>query len=98
MFSPHLKNGAIVQVAAASEYSNMEAFRRAILALRLETHLDPEPSVRFSASQQRARARIHLGADNEGGWQSQSTMRIPLMKPVIEDLKFLGEKFEISFM
>ena len=54
LFSPHLKNGAIVQVAAASEYSNMEAFRRAILALPLETHLDPEPSVRFQSLRGRA--------------------------------------------
>jgi hypothetical protein len=49
LFSPHLKNGAIVQVAAASEYSNMETFRRAILALRLETRLEPEPAVRFQS-------------------------------------------------
>jgi hypothetical protein len=54
LFSPHLKNGAIVQVAAASEYSNMEAFRKAILALPLETHLDPEPSIRFHSLRGRA--------------------------------------------
>ncbi|HMC61134.1 MAG TPA: hypothetical protein VKJ01_18230, partial [Candidatus Solibacter sp.] len=47
LFSPYLKNGMVVQVAARSEYPNMEAFRRAILALKLEFELDPTPSVRF---------------------------------------------------
>jgi hypothetical protein len=47
LFSPYLKNGVIVQVAAASEFSGMEAFRRAILGLPLDIRLDPEPSVRF---------------------------------------------------
>ena len=47
MFSPYLKNGMIVQVAAASEYADMDAFRRAILALPLEMKIDPVPEVRF---------------------------------------------------
>jgi hypothetical protein len=47
MFSPYLKNGAIVQVAARSEFADMQAFRRAILALPLEFKLTPVPSVHF---------------------------------------------------
>ena len=47
MFSPFLKNGMVVQVAARSEFASLEAFRRAILALHLEHKLDPVPSVRF---------------------------------------------------
>ncbi|HLJ17226.1 MAG TPA: hypothetical protein VKV15_22215 [Bryobacteraceae bacterium] len=47
LFSPYLKNGVIVQVAAQSEYASMEAFREAILALPLQTNLQPEPHVRF---------------------------------------------------
>ena len=47
LFSPYLKNGMVVQVAARSEYPDMHAFRRAILALPLEFQLDPVPSVRF---------------------------------------------------
>lgn len=47
LFSPHLKNGAIVQVAAASEFPTMDAFRRAILALKLQVKLDSTPSVTF---------------------------------------------------
>ena len=47
LFSPYLKNGIVVQVAARSEFSGMAAFRRAILALPLEFSLDPAPSVRF---------------------------------------------------
>jgi hypothetical protein len=47
LFSPYLKNGMVVQVAARSEYTDMEAFRRAILTLPLEVQLSPLPSVRF---------------------------------------------------
>jgi hypothetical protein len=47
LFSPYLRNGAIVQVAPAKEFGGMDAFRGAILKLRLETRLEPAPSVRF---------------------------------------------------
>jgi hypothetical protein len=47
LFSPYLKNGIVVQVAARSEFADMPAFRRAILALPLEFQLDPAPSIRF---------------------------------------------------
>jgi hypothetical protein len=47
LFSPYLENGMVVQVAARSEYNDMESFRRAILALPLEFKLNPVPSVRF---------------------------------------------------
>lgn len=47
LFSPHLRNGTVVQVASASEFTNLEAFRQAILRLPLEFKLDPVPSVRF---------------------------------------------------
>jgi hypothetical protein len=46
-FSPYRQNGAVVQVAAASEYPDMDAFRRAILALPLEMKTSPTPFVRF---------------------------------------------------
>ncbi len=47
LFSPYLKNGMVVQIAARSEFPSMAAFRNAILALPLEFHLEPAPSVRF---------------------------------------------------
>jgi len=47
LFSPYVKNGMVVQVAARSEYPNLEAFRRAILALPIEITIDPVPAVRF---------------------------------------------------
>jgi hypothetical protein len=47
LFSPYLKNGIVVQVAARSEFADMPAFRGAILALPLEFQLEPTPSVRF---------------------------------------------------
>ncbi|HKD05092.1 MAG TPA: hypothetical protein VKB79_04240 [Bryobacteraceae bacterium] len=47
LFSPELKNGVVVQVAAASEYPDLEAFGRSIKALPLEIHTDPVPRVVF---------------------------------------------------
>jgi hypothetical protein len=47
MFSPYLKNGMVVQVAARSEFADIDAFRRAILALPFEKRLEGRPSVRF---------------------------------------------------
>ncbi|MGJ5817222.1 hypothetical protein [Paludibaculum fermentans] len=47
LFSPSLKNGLVVQVAARSEFHDMDAFRQAILALPLEFKLDATPTVRF---------------------------------------------------
>ena len=39
----------VVQVAARSEFHDMDAFRRAILALPLEYKLEPVPTVRFAS-------------------------------------------------
>jgi hypothetical protein len=47
LFSPYLKNGFVVQVAAASEFADLAAFRKAIAALPLEIRLEPTPSVKF---------------------------------------------------
>ncbi|MBI1788026.1 MAG: hypothetical protein HYR60_10825 [Acidobacteria bacterium] len=47
LYSPHLKNGTVVQVAAASEFADFAAFQRAILALPLQTAREPVPSVEF---------------------------------------------------
>jgi hypothetical protein len=49
LFSPYLRNGVIVQAAAASEFPDFEAFRRAILALPLTTRVDARPSVQFTS-------------------------------------------------
>jgi hypothetical protein len=49
LFSPYLKNGMVVQVAARSEFVDLDAFRHAILALPLERTLEPVPSVRFQS-------------------------------------------------
>jgi hypothetical protein len=49
LFSPYLKNGMVVQVAARAEFADMVAFRRAILALSLDFKLAPTPSVRFQS-------------------------------------------------
>ena len=47
LFSPYLRNGMVVQVAARSEFGDMEAFRRAILGLELKFTVAPAPSVSF---------------------------------------------------
>jgi hypothetical protein len=47
LFSPYLKNGMVVQVAARSEFGDLAAFRKAILALPFEVRLEPTPTVRF---------------------------------------------------
>lgn len=49
LFSPYRKNGAIVQVASASEYPTPDAFRAAIRALPLKFDLQPTPSVQFQS-------------------------------------------------
>jgi hypothetical protein len=47
LFSPYLKNGVVLQLAAASEYPDFAAFQRAIISLPLDVRLDPVPAVRF---------------------------------------------------
>jgi hypothetical protein len=49
LFSPHVQNGVVVQVAARSEYADLDAFRRAILALPLEIATAPVPKARFTS-------------------------------------------------
>jgi hypothetical protein len=49
LFSPYLKNGMVVQVAARSEFAGIEDFRRAILGRQFDFSLDPTPSVRFDS-------------------------------------------------
>lgn len=43
--SPHLKNGTIVQAAAAGEFRDFEAFQAAMRALPLTFSLEPTPAV-----------------------------------------------------
>jgi hypothetical protein len=47
LFSPYLKNGFVIQVAAASEFPDLAAFGRAVAGLPLQFHLDPTPAVSF---------------------------------------------------
>lgn len=47
LYSPHLKNGTILQAASTSDYPSFEAFRKAVLELRLEVAMEPKPAVRF---------------------------------------------------
>ncbi len=44
-----LKNGAVVQVASASDFPSFEAFKSAIKALPLKTRIKPVPYVDFTS-------------------------------------------------
>lgn len=45
LYSPHRKNGTIVQAASATEHRDFDAFKAAINALPLEHRLEPSPTV-----------------------------------------------------
>ena len=47
LYSPHLKNGTIVQAASASEFKDFAAFQAAIRALPLTFSLEPVPTVKL---------------------------------------------------
>lgn len=47
LFSPYLKNGTVVQAASTDEFPTMDAFRKAVRALRLEFALEPRPRAVF---------------------------------------------------
>ncbi len=51
--SPHAKNGAIVQAAAAREFADWDAFKAAIRALPLTIKLAPVPQVQFTSLRHR---------------------------------------------
>lgn len=48
LYSPHLKNGTIVQAASAGEFKDFAAFQAAIRALPLVYSLEPVPTVKFT--------------------------------------------------
>ena len=48
LHSAHLKNGAVVQVAPASDFDSLDAFARAVEALPLTTATEPTPCVQFT--------------------------------------------------
>ncbi len=48
LHSPHLKNGAVVQVAPTSAFASWEAFKQAIRHLALATDTEPAPCVWFT--------------------------------------------------
>ncbi len=48
LYSPHPKNGTIVQAASAGEFKDFAAFQAAIRALPLVFSLEPTPTVKFT--------------------------------------------------
>jgi hypothetical protein len=48
LHSPHLKNGAVVQVARASDHASFDAFKEAVRALAIETSVEGKPSAQFT--------------------------------------------------
>lgn len=49
LHSPHLHNGAVLQVAPAGQYPSFEAFKQAVRNLPLSTQTDPVPQVQFTS-------------------------------------------------
>jgi hypothetical protein len=47
LYSPHRRNGTIVQAASSDEFASFDAFKAAIRALPLSYSMDPVPSVKF---------------------------------------------------
>ncbi len=45
LYSPHAKNGTIIQAASAAEFKSWDAFRQAMRALPLEISMDAQPRV-----------------------------------------------------
>ena len=79
LVSPHLKNGAVVQLSPASAYASFDAFKAAVRALPLETSTEPVPSVRFTALNGHA-PRRHLRRDADdrrdaGGLRGLAALR-----------------------
>lgn len=54
LYSPHLRNGAILMAAEKDEYPSLDAFRKAVEALPLEVTLDPAPAVKLRTLRGRA--------------------------------------------
>ncbi len=48
LHSTHLKNGAVVQVARASDHASFDAFKQAVLALPVETSVQDVPMAKFT--------------------------------------------------
>lgn len=48
LHSPHLHNGAVLQVAPAGQYPSFAAFKKAVRALPLTTKTTPVPQVQFT--------------------------------------------------
>ncbi len=48
LVSPHLKNGVVMQVASAGEFTSWNEFKTRIRALKLDASLDGAPKVRFT--------------------------------------------------
>lgn len=67
LYSPHRKNGAVVQTAAADEFEGWEAFKRAIRALPIEFAVDPKPRVRFTSLRGRRLEFAYDEAPRVGG-------------------------------
>lgn len=47
LYSPHLKNGTIIQAAASSEFPSFAAFKQAMAALPLTVTMEPKPRVKM---------------------------------------------------
>jgi hypothetical protein len=79
LYSPHRRNGTILQAAAAPEFTSFAVFKQRVAALPLEVSLDPEPRVRFQTLRgeemnvQWSDAPAHPGKLFSGPWLNSET-------------------------
>jgi hypothetical protein len=59
LFSPYLKNGAVVQAAPVSQFPDLDSFRKGVLALPLRVSLDSKPSVQFTSLRGRTLTAVY---------------------------------------
>ena len=105
LFSPHLKNGFVVQVAAMSEYSDFATFKRAIIALPLDFRLDPVPTVHFKSLRGKQLDFVYGGAPKVNGqtlnYASWPLFGGPFMEAAVDSeqliLKYEGMRRVLDF-
>ena len=67
LYSPHRKNGTILQAASAAEYKSWDEFKAAVRALPLEIKTEPTPRVVFTTLRGKKLECVYGGAPKVDG-------------------------------
>jgi hypothetical protein len=96
LFSPYLKNGFVVQVAAASEYSDLASFGKAVKALPLTFRMEPVPSVRFVSLRGKT-LEVTYGSDPKANGVSLDYPHWPLFGGPFVEAAVDSEKLTLKY-